>query len=378
MDPLEVQQIGRYQLLDVIGKGGMGIVYRAIDTTIERKVAIKMLLGDGRDDDDTDLLSRFYREVRFTASLQHKNIVTVYALDDLDGLPYMVMEYLEGKSISQLVGSRQPIPIIDKLGLICQVCEGLNYAHERNVIHRDIKPANILVLNDGIAKIVDFGIARVERASAITRTGQIVGSIYYMSPEQTTGVADSRSDIYSTGVTLFEFLTGEGPFKGVDLPSTLRKITEEPVPLLSKYLTDYPKSLDAILAKSMAKDAAARYQTAEDFAYDLLQVQDSLKREMADEFLAIARKAIGDQDFELARQKLQEILKVDRRNSAANDLYREVREQIQIQYRSAQLRQLREQADLAAASQQFEEALECIEQARRLAPDDPTLATFSE
>ena len=121
------------------------------DTTIERKVAIKMLLGEG-DQRDNDLLARFYREVRSTANLQHKNIVTVYALDDFDGLPYMVMEYLEGQSIAQLIAAHQPLSIIEKIGLICQVCEGLQYAHERNVIHRDVKPANILVLKDGIAK----------------------------------------------------------------------------------------------------------------------------------------------------------------------------------------------------------------------------------
>ncbi|MGA9463418.1 MAG: protein kinase [Terracidiphilus sp.] len=377
MDPLEVHQIGRYQLLDVIGKGGMGIVYRAIDTTIERKVAIKMLLG-GREGGDADLLTRFYREVRFTANLQHKNIVTVYALDDLDGLPYMVMEYLEGKSISQLIASRQTIPIIEKLGLICQVCEGLQYAHDRNVIHRDVKPANILVLNDGVAKIVDFGIARVELSSTITRTGQIVGSMYYMSPEQTNGVADSRTDIYSTGVTLFEFLTGEVPFKGVDLSSTLRKIAEEPIPPLSKYLTSYPQALDGILAKAMAKDVAERYQTAEDFAYDLSQLLDALKREMTDEFIAMAKQAIADGDLELARQKLQEIIRLDRRNQAANELYRQVREQIQVQQRSAQIEHLKAQADMALSSQQFEEALECIEQAKRLAPEDQTLVDLSE
>ncbi|HUD56363.1 MAG TPA: protein kinase [Terracidiphilus sp.] len=377
MDPLEVHQIGRYQLLDVIGKGGMGIVYRAIDTTIERKVAIKMLLG-GREGGDADLLTRFYREVRFTANLQHKNIVTVYALDDLGGLPYMVMEYLEGQSISQLIASRQPIAIIEKLGLICQVCEGLQYAHDRNVIHRDVKPANILVLNDGVAKIVDFGIARVELSSAITRTGQIVGSMYYMSPEQTNGVADSRTDIYSTGVTLFEFLTGEVPFKGVDLSSTLRKIAEDPVPPLSKYLANYPSALDWILAKAMAKDVAERYQTAEDFAYDLSQLLDGLKREMTDEFIALAKQAMADRDLELARQKLQEILRLDRRNQAANELYREVREQIQFQQRSAQIEHLKAQADMALAGQQFEEALECIEQAKRLAPDDQTLVNLSE
>lgn len=376
MENLDVQQIGRYRLLDVIGRGGMGIVYRAIDTTIERKVAIKMLLGEGGQRDN-DLLARFYREVRSTANLQHKNIVTVYALDDFDGLPYMVMEYLEGQSIAQLIAARQSLSIIEKIGLICQVCEGLQYAHERNVIHRDVKPANILVLKDGVAKIVDFGIARVGRSDNLTRTGQIVGSIYYMSPEQTTGVFDSRSDIYSTGVTLFEFLTGEVPFKGPDTQSTLLKILHDPVPPLRRYFSNYPKALETILNKAMAKEAAERYQTAEDFGYDLAQLQDTLKREMTDEFMAQAKTAMEDRSWDIARQKLQEILRLDRRNQPANELYKIVREQIQLQQRSQQIDQLKSQAEIALAGLQYEEALECIEQAKRLAPEDEELERIS-
>lgn len=376
MENLDVQQIGRYRILDVIGKGGMGIVYRAIDTTIDRPVAIKMLLGEG-EQRDGDLLARFYREVRSTANLQHKNIVTVYALDDFEGLPYMVMEYLEGQSIAQMIAGRQPVSIIDKIALICQVCEGLQYAHERNVIHRDVKPANILVMKDGIAKIVDFGIARVGRQDNLTRTGQIVGSIYYMSPEQTTGVFDSRSDIYSTGVTLFEFLTGEVPYKGSDTQSTLLKILHDPIPPLSKYLSNYPIALEGILSRAMAREAGDRYQTAEDFGYDLAQLLDGLKREMTDEFLAHAKSAMEERSWEVARQKLQEILRLDRRNRPANDLYKIVREQIQLQQRSQQIEQLRSQAEIALAGLQYEEALECIEQAKRLAPEDQDLLAFA-
>ena len=152
MSNLLGQQIGRYQLLDVIGQGGMGIVYRATDASMARDVAIKMLHGAYAQ--DKDLLARFYREARSTASLQHKNIVTVFALDEFEGFPYMVMEYLEGQSMAEMITSRRQIPLVDKIGLVCQVCEGLQYAHERNppVVHRDIKPANILILKDGTAK----------------------------------------------------------------------------------------------------------------------------------------------------------------------------------------------------------------------------------
>lgn len=377
MDQLKIQQIGRYKLLDVIGKGGMGIVWQAVDTTIDRKVAIKMLLGEDSGSEN-NLLTRFYKEARSTASLQHKNIVTVYALDDFEGHPYMVMEYLEGESIAQLISSRREISLIEKIGLMCQVCEGLQYAHDRSIIHRDIKPGNILVLKDGSAKIVDFGIARVGLNDNLTRTGQIVGSIYYMSPEQTTGVVDSRSDIYAAGVTLFEFITGEVPFKGSDLNGTLLKIANEPAPSLGKYLATFPEALDAILGKALAKDPAARYQTAEDFGYELSQLQENLRRQMIGAYLQQAEEAMKQQQWDTAKQRLQEILRFDRRHAEANELYRAVREQIQLQQRSVQIQQLRSQAEIALTAQQFEEALECIEQAKRLDPNDPSLQEFSK
>jgi serine/threonine protein kinase len=374
MDGIGIRQIGRYKLIDIIGQGGMGIVYRAIDESIDRQVAIKMLLGGHSE--DKDLLARFHREARSTANLQHRNIVTVYALDDFEGFPYMVMEYLEGRSIGEMIRSRIPLHIVEKLALMCQVCDGLQYAHDRNVIHRDIKPANVLVLKDNTAKIVDFGIARVGRSETLTRTGQIVGSIYYMSPEQISGSAvDARTDIYSAGVMLFEFLTGSVPFRSPDNDpqGTFFKILNDPVPQLTKFLSDYPQALDDILARAMAKDPAERFQTAEELGYELSCLQETLKQGLIGDFLELARIAIRDNNLEAARQKLQEILRFDRRNSNAAELLQSVREQIQHQQRSLQIEQLKSQAQVAFANQQFEEALECIEQARRLDPEDAIL-----
>ncbi len=367
-----LRQIGRYQLLDVIGQGGMGIVYRAVDSSMDRIVAIKMLHGAYAE--DKDLLARFHREVRSTANLQHKNIVTVFTLDDFQGFPYMVMEYLEGSSMAEMIASHKPLHTVDKIGLLCQVCEGLQYAHERKVIHRDIKPGNVLILKDGVAKIVDFGIARVGQSENLTRTGQIIGSIYYMSPEQIgSGPVDGRSDIYSAGVTLYQFLTGEYPFKGEDTAGTFFKILNEPVPSIRQLLPDAPEALDAILAKSMAKKVEDRYQTAEEFGYDLSRLQEKMKQGMLDEFLSQAESAIERKEWDLARQQLQEVLKLDRRNTRANELFQIVREEMQRQQRSAQIEQLRMQAQVALAGRQFEEALECVDQARRLDPDDADL-----
>jgi len=378
MDKTNIRQIGRYELLDVIGQGGMGIVYRAVDASIGRTVAIKMLHGAYAE--DKDLLARFHREVRFTANLQHKNIVTVYALDDFEGFPYMVMEHLEGQSIGEMITSHRPLHLVEKMGLICQVCEGLHYAHERSVIHRDIKPANILVLKDGTAKIVDFGIARVGMSESITRTGQVIGSVFYMSPEQISGAAvDGRTDIYSAAVTLYQFLAGELPFKGTDGDphSTLVKILNDPVPSLGRYLTDFPIALDEILSKAMAKNPEERYQSAEDFGYDLSRLQENLKQGMTEQYLSHAKTAIDRKDWELARQQLQEVLKFEKRNNEATELLRFVRQEIQRQQRSVQIMQLRSQAQIALTGLQYEEALECVEQALRLDPDEPELIALS-
>ena len=380
MSNLLGQQIGRYQLLDVIGQGGMGIVYRAFDPAMNRSVAIKTLHRASAE--DKNLVAMFRREARSTASLQHNNIVTVFSLEESDGLPYLVMDYLEGQSIAQMVSARQPIRLVEKIGLICQVCDGLQYAHQRPepVIHRDIKPANILVLRDGTAKIIDFGIARVASCETMTQTGQVRGSLPYMSPEQLGGTPlDSRTDIYSAGVTLFEFLTGEHPFKCPegDLQATIARILNDPIPPLSKYLSDYPPELDQIICKAMARSTEARYQNADDLGYELSRVQETLKLGMNTEFLARAKAAIESKDWETARQLLQEIQKSDRRNSEAADLLQVVRQEFQRQQRSVQIGQLRSQAQNALAEQKFEEALECVDQALRLDPDDAGLIELS-
>src|ERR1700727_1462246 len=178
--PSKPSRIGAYDIIDVIGRGGMGTVFRGNDPRIGRQVAIKMLTAAA---DDPDLLIRFYREAKYTGSLQHQNIVTVYELGHQDGIPYLVMEYLEGVSLDAVISTGRPMPMAQKLGIILQVCSGLTYAHNRDLVHRDIKPANIVILESGTAKIVDFGIARLG-GNKLTRTGHIVGSLNYMSPEQ--------------------------------------------------------------------------------------------------------------------------------------------------------------------------------------------------
>jgi serine/threonine protein kinase len=369
-EPAITQIGGRYQLIDVIGRGGMGIVYRGFDASMSRQVAIKMLHGFDAEDKDT-VLARFHREVTSLAALQHKNIVTIYTFEQHEGKPYMVMEYLEGMSLEKMISSPEQIELTEKLNLMLQVCDGLQYAHENGLIHRDIKPANILVLKNGTAKLIDFGIARVGPSETLTKTGLVIGSPSWMSPEQINShVLDARTDVWSAGVVLFQLLTGDLPFEAADMSGTIYRILNAPSPPLSNYLKDYPKELDQIVERALAKKADERYQSAEDFGFDISRVSEALKRGLTDEYIRRARILIEKQDWETARQQLQEIRKIDRRNDIANELFQNVTRELQRQQKTAQVAQLRAQAQLALSQAQYEEALEYLEQGLRLDEGD--------
>ncbi len=368
-----IRQIGKYTVIDVIGAGGMGIVFRAHDPAIGRTVAIKMLKKTG-DTGATGLFDRFFsREMKSTGSLNHKNIVTVFDSGEHDGNPYLVMEFLDGEPISKLISERRAITLVDKLDVVIQLCDGLQYAHDRNIVHRDIKPANIILLADGTAKIVDFGVARIAGGeSSILQTGQLVGSLSYMSPEQINSLPiDGRSDIFSSGVLLYELLTFELPFKGADAASTFVKILrEEPLPL-SHHLREFPPSLQTALSRALAKNVNERFQTAEEFGFDLLAVQRDLKEAMVSECMRRADAAMQRGDLDRARDQLLDVIRLDRQNERANRLLRDVRKALQRQQRSSQVDQMRSQAQVALAGLQYEEALACADQALRLDPTDP-------
>jgi serine/threonine protein kinase len=271
-------RIGKYSVEGIIGRGGMGVVYKAIDPQIGRYVAIKMINAGV----DESLLERFKSEARSTGSLQCPNIVTVYDFGEQDGNPYLVMQYLEGSSLESLIQKGLSLTLSERLSIIIDICKGLAYAHQRDIIHRDIKPGNIMVLrdgvNDGMAVIVDFGIARIGSDTRLTRTDQLIGSVHYMSPEQLRAEKlDNRIDIYAAGVVLFRLLTGALPFDAPDTAATLLKIINEPPPPLSAYLKEYPVELDGIVSRVLAKKREERYATAKDLALDLVQVQEHLK-----------------------------------------------------------------------------------------------------
>src|SRR4051812_33627625 len=369
-------KIGKYDVVEVLGKGGMGIVYKATDSRIGRMVAIKMMTGGFAE--NPDLLKRFYREAQSTGMLQHPNIVIVYDLGDQEGNPYLVMEYLEGEPLDKMIASKRELSMVEKLGFIIQCCTGLNYAHQRGIVHRDIKPANLMVLKNGDCKIVDFGIARVGDNS-LTRTGQVVGTITYMSPEKSSVKGwDGRTASFPAGVILYERLPGGLPWDGTDMPSTLLKIIHEPPPPLSNYLDSFPPDLEEVIKKALAKDREERYATAEDFAFDLGRVQEQIKKTMVSDYVNRAKVAVEKADLPKAKEILQIVLKVDTQHSVAKELMMEVQQRMQRQQRGEQIKQLRSHAEEALSQKSYEDALAYADQALTLDKTNPDLINLRE
>ena len=367
-----VQKIGKYEVTEVLGQGGMGIVYKAVDPGIGRKVAIKMMTGGFAE--NPDLLKRFQREAQSAGTLQHPNIVIIYELGTHEnGNPYMAMEFIDGESLETLVQSRRRMSLVDKIGIMIQMLNGLQYAHAHGIVHRDIKPGNIMLLKDGTVKIVDFGIARIADNS-MTKTGQIVGTINYMSPEQFNGhVVDGRSDIFSSGVLLYEFLTSTLPFDGAETPTVILKILNDPPPPLKDHLANFPPELEECVRKALAKDREERYASAEDFAFDLARIQESLKKEMVVEYVEQAKEALGKRELNKAKDLLQQVLKVDTKNLSAQEIMKDVQAQLSVQQRGEQIRQLRSSAEDALAQKMLDEALSFAEQALKLDKANPEL-----
>jgi len=372
----EPTKIGKYDVIDVIGRGGMGVVYEATDPFLNRRVAIKMMTGGFAN--KPDLLKRFFREAQSTGSLQHPNIVTVFELGDHAGSPYLVMEFLEGQSLDAIISSRRPLTILEKIQPILSVCHGLSHAHLRGIVHRDIKPANIMVSKEGVVKIVDFGIAHIGAASD-TKTGQIMGSVSYMAPEQVNGSpVDARTDIFSTGVVLYELFTYNHPFDGENMAATLMKIIHAVPPPLKNFVSDYPPELEAIIFKALAKNREDRYHSADDLALDLSQLQEHLKREIIGKHLQQVTVLLEKAELLKAKDQLLQALQVDRQNTEANLLLREVQQRIARAQIKEQVQQLRRQAEEAFAQKQFEPALSYLERATGLDATDVELRQLRE
>ena len=263
----------RYEIVKSIGEGGMANVYLAKDTILERNVAVKVLRGDLSADDK--FIRRFEREAQSVSNLSHKNIVEVYDVGVEDNEHYIVMEYIEGKTLKQLLKKRESLTITEVIDIMTQLTDGIAHAHESYIVHRDIKPQNVMILDNGLIKITDFGIAMALNATQLTQTNSVLGSVHYLPPEQASGKgATIKSDIYALGILMYELITGNVPFKGDNAVEIALKHINEKVPSIRKQNPAIPQSVENILLKAAAKNPRNRYDSARDMYEDFLHCLD--------------------------------------------------------------------------------------------------------
>ena len=259
----------RYLIVRSIGEGGMANVYLAHDTILDRDVAIKILRGDLANDEK--FVRRFQREALSASSLSHSNIVEMYDVGEDNGTYYIVMEYVDGKTLKQLVKKRGALTLSECIDIMLQLTDGISHAHDAGIIHRDLKPQNILIKDDGCIKITDFGIAMALNSTQLTQTNSVMGSVHYLPPEQASGKGSTfRSDIYSMGILFYELLTGSLPFKGENAVEIALKHMRDPLPSVRKNNPAIPQSVENIIMKATAKNPKNRYASAEEMRQDLL------------------------------------------------------------------------------------------------------------
>lgn len=262
------QLAGRYEILERVGGGGMAIVYKGLDVLLNRKVAVKVLRQQYVNDEE--FIQRFRREAQAAASLSHPNVVSIYDVGQEGETHYIVMEYVDGMTLNEIIKERAPLQVEEAIRYASQICDALDHAHHNQIIHRDIKPHNILIGKNGRVKVTDFGIARAVTASTITQTGSVVGSVHYFSPEHAKGIsAGAKSDLYSLGIVLYQMLTGRLPFLGESPISVALKHLQENVEEPRKVNPLIPQSVENIILKAMRKNPDERYQSAMEMLKDL-------------------------------------------------------------------------------------------------------------
>jgi serine/threonine-protein kinase len=264
--------LGRYEIIEKIGSGSMGTVYRAKDSALDREVALKTIRTGA--EVEPELRERFYREARACARLQHPHIITVYDLGEAEQIAYIAMELLDGRDLRKVIVQREPIPVVVKIEIMVQICDALAYAHSRGIVHRDVKPSNLFLVGEDRAKVLDFGIARLP-SSHLTAAGKILGTPNYMAPEQILGKpTDARSDLFSAAVVFFELLAYAHPFKSQLIP---RRIVESDPDSVFDYDPKLPPLLEGVFARALAKDPEQRYQRVDDLGADLRAIAEALR-----------------------------------------------------------------------------------------------------
>jgi serine/threonine-protein kinase len=361
-----IGRIGKYTVEKELGQGGFGKVYLAFDPDVGQPVAIKKLRVEG----NADLLRRFQLEIRTTARLRHKNIVTIHASGEEDGEPYLVMEFLEGQTLKQVIQDRLPLSLLDKVRIMTQVAEGLAYAHSKGVVHRDVKPENIMLLPDDNVKIMDFGIALgPNRDTVVTQTGGIIGTPSYFAPEQIEGSkANEQTDIFSFGDVFYELLSGIHPFeqyKNDWKALQLAIINYEPRPI-GELLSGCPETLENLVHRTLAKEPTFRYQKFEEVQLDSEAILVDLKHEGAAAILREISGLMGLGDLQTALSKIQQAYKLEPGNREIRRRREEINLLIQKEQVKTRVAGLLAEAEKQMRERRFAEALQNLDACARL------------
>ena len=301
----------RYEIIRVIGEGGMANVYLANDTILNRKVAVKVLRGDLANDEK--FVRRFQREALSASSLNHPNIVEMYDVGEDDGNFYIVMEYVDGKNLKQLIKRRTKLSLTEVVDIMKQLTDGIAHAHDSFIIHRDIKPQNMLILDNGLVKITDFGIAVALNSTQLTQTNSVMGSVHYLPPEQAAGKgATFKSDIYSLGIMMYELITGKLPFRGENAVEIALKQMKEPIPSIREDNNEIPQAVENIVLKACAKNPKNRYDTAREMYNDLCTCLDE---ERKNEPKLVYKYPEFDETTKAVKEEVKEINEVNKEDS---------------------------------------------------------------
>ena len=333
-----IKKLGRYEILGVLGRGSMGVVYKGVDRQIDKLVAIKTM--NPKVLKQKDMQERFYREGTILGQLNHKNIISVHNVGVDGDVCYIAMEFLEGTSLDRLLQQRARLSTQRSLEIIMQVCDGVNAAHRQSVIHRDLKPANIFLIEEDYVKVLDFGVAHFQN-SQLTNSGMLLGTINYIAPEQITGLkVDYRADIFSIGVILYEMLSGKNPFIGKNISQTMVKIVNESPPPLA----GIPPKLQEVLNKALHKDRNRRYISTKLMASDINQVlrkqdlsetrpassgdgngdlrqsRNQILNKMIQERVDAIKGHIRREELEQAENMLSQLVRLDKNHASIADL----------------------------------------------------------
>lgn len=397
-----METIGKYQVHKVIGHGGMGTVYEALDPVIQRKVALKTMIPGLAD--APELRLRFLREAQAAGGLRHRNIVTVYDLGEDKGRPYIAMEYIDGTDLEKIIQNKEPLSLEWKLDVLRQVCEGLGYAHRNGIVHRDVKPANIRVTPDGEVKIMDFGIAHLQ-SSNLTKSGLVLGTVHYMSPEQIDGAkVDHRADVFSVGAIAYELFAYKRPFEAESITGVMYQIMHDRPDAAVLPTTQYSPGLERIILKAMSRRVEERYQSLEDMHNDLValvretvsrletrtpvpQVDDQAdtlalqigvemekRRAMLKGLVHEARQAVASGDLARAREQATRALELFPDDADARGLISEVDAEALKRRVDRELTEIRGEIDDARSSGQLQRALSLCKRVLEVNPDDVGVA----